>query len=166
MGKKIDLATVKSVVGTFYPTPYDQPCRARARQRLGDAAGLTQFGVNLTRLPPGTWSSQPHFHTHEDEFVFVVSGELVLVTGSGEEILRAGDAAGFKAADEDGHCLQNRSDQEAVILEIGTRAPHAADIAHYPGLDLVARADGRPAMYTHKDKTPYKDIRRRGPDDP
>src|SRR5262250_560929 len=109
MKKRIDMAAVAAVVGTLYPPPYDVPCRARERKKLGDAAGLTQFGVNLLRLPPGAWSSQRHWHVGEDEFVYVLSGEVVLVTDEGEEILKPGDCAGFKANDGDGHCLQNRS---------------------------------------------------------
>jgi uncharacterized cupin superfamily protein len=121
MAKRIDPATLQKTVGTFYPPPYDEPCRARERTRLGDPAGLTQFGVNLLRLPPGAWSSQRHWHTGEDEFVYVLSGEVVLVTDEGEEVLRAGDAAGFPANEGNGHCLQNRSDKDAQLLEVGTR---------------------------------------------
>jgi len=123
MKKRIDFVAVAPVIGTDYPPPFDQPCRMRERRRLGDAAGLTQFGVNLLRLPPGAWSSQRHWHTEEDEFVYVLSGEVVLVSDDGEEVLRAGDAAGFKAGDRNGHCLQNRSDSDARVLEIGTRIP-------------------------------------------
>jgi len=97
MGKRIDLNAVQVSTGSGYPAPFDAPCAARARQRLGDAAGLTDFGVNLLRLPAGAWSSQRHWHSAEDEFVYVLEGEAVLVTDSGEEILRAGDCAGFKA---------------------------------------------------------------------
>src|SRR5438067_1158131 len=107
--KRIEVGTLAPVSGTSYPPPFDQPCRARQRRRLGDAAGLTQFGVNLLVLPPGSWSSQRHWHTAEDEFVYVLAGEVTLVTDAGEEILRAGDAAGFKAGEPNGHCLQNRS---------------------------------------------------------
>jgi uncharacterized cupin superfamily protein len=159
--KRIDVAALTAVVGTLYPPPYDAPCRSRQRTRLGDAAGLTQFGVNLLRLPPGAWSSQRHWHTAGDEFIYVVSGEVTLVTDGGEEILRAGDAAGFLAGDSNGHCLQNRSDSDACVLEIGTRVP--GDSAYYNDIDLVAPAGGKPAMYTHRDGTPYPDIRRRGP---
>ena len=88
MKKRIDIAALAPVVGTLYPSPFDEPCRARARTKLGDVAGLTQFGVNLLRLPPGAWSSQRHWHTGSDEFVYVLSGEVVLVTDGGEEILR------------------------------------------------------------------------------
>jgi uncharacterized cupin superfamily protein len=104
-----------------YPAPYDAPCKARTWRRLGDAAGLTQFGVNLVRLPPGTWSSQRHWHAREDEFVHVFEGELVLVTNEGETKMVAGDCAGFKAGVPDGHCFQNRSAHDAVMLVVGTR---------------------------------------------
>lgn len=134
MGKRIDVAALAPVVGTLYPAPFDLPCRARERRRLGDAAGLTQFGVNLLRLPPGAWSSQRHWHTHEDEFIYVVEGEVVLVTDGGEEIMRAGDSAGFRAGVADGHHLQNRSDAPARFLVVGSR--HDADGAEYPDIDL------------------------------
>src|ERR1700739_1600894 len=123
MSKKIDVAAIPPVVGTSYPPPFDEPCRARERKRLGDAAGLSQFGVNLLRLPPRAGVSQGHWHTGEDECVFVLSGEVVLVTDGGEEVLRAGDAAGFKAGDKNGHCLQNRSNSDTTVLEIGSRVP-------------------------------------------
>jgi uncharacterized cupin superfamily protein len=162
MKKRIDVASLTSVVGTLYPPPFDVPCRARDRTKLGDAARLSQFGVNLLRLPPGAWSSQRHWHTSGDEFVYVLSGEVVLVTDGGEETLRAGDAAGFPAGDTNGHCLQNRSDRDTQVLEIGTRLPD--DAAYYSDIDMVAPAGGKPAVYTHRDGTPYQDIRRRGPD--
>jgi uncharacterized cupin superfamily protein len=161
MAKRIDLSSLQSVVGTLYPPPFDEPCRARERTRLGDAAALTQFGVNLLRLPPGAWSSQRHWHTGEDEFVYVVSGEVVLATDAGEEVLRAGDCAGFPANDRDGHCLQNRSAQDAVVLEIGSRVP--GSVAYYSDIDMIAPAGGKPAAYTRRDGTPYEGIRRRGP---
>src|SRR5579871_2243099 len=129
MPKRIDPKDLPARAGSFYPPPYDEPCRARERRRLGDAAGLTQFGVNLLRLPPGAWSSQRHWQTASDEFVYVLSGEVVMVTDVGEEMLRAGDCAGFKAGDPDGHCLQNRSGSDALVLEIGTRLKE--DGAHY-----------------------------------
>jgi uncharacterized cupin superfamily protein len=160
MKKRIDIAALTPITGTLYPPPFDAPCRARERTKLGDAAGLSQFGVNLLRLPPGAWSSQRHWHTSEDEFVYVLSGEVVLVTDGGEEVLRAGDAAGFPAGDNNGHCLQNRSDRDAEMLEVGSRVP--GEIAYYSDIDMVARADGQPAEYTHRDGKPYQDIRRRG----
>ena len=152
MGKRIDLEKVPTVAGSGYPPPFDALCAQRVRQRLGDAAGLTDFGVNLLRLPAGTWSSQRHWHSAEDEFVYVLEGELVLVTDTGEEILRAGDCAGFKAGALDGHHLQNRSRREAVVLEIGSRKV-AEDEGDYPDIDLrFLRGD---AGYVHKDGTPY-----------
>jgi uncharacterized cupin superfamily protein len=162
MPKRIDVELLPVRSGAFYPPPYDQPCRARERKRLGDAAGLTQFGINQLRLPPGAWSSQRHWHSKCDEFVYVLSGEIVLVTGGGDEILRRGDCAGFKAGDSNGHHFQNRSEQDAVLLEIGTRIE--GDGAFYPDIDLVHPPDGQPAMYTHRDGAPYTDITLRTPD--
>ena len=163
MAKRIDPQTLPTVTGTFYPPPHDQPCRARERRKLGDAAGLTQFGVNLLRLAPGVWSSQRHWHTHEDEFVYVLDGEVTLVTDAGEEVLKAGDCAGFKAGDPDGHHLQNRSDKDVTVLEIGGRRENE-DSALYPDADLVYPAGGKPALYTRRDGTPYENLKRRGPD--
>jgi len=157
--KRIDPATIAPVIGTLYPPPFDEPCRARQRRKLGDAAGLTQFGVNLLTLPPGAWSSQRHWHTESDELVFVVSGEVTLVTDVGEEVLRAGDAAGFKAGDRNGHHLQNRSDSEARVLEIGTRV--ANDGAAYSDIDMIV-PPGQGATYAHRDGTPYPREQRRG----
>jgi uncharacterized cupin superfamily protein len=159
MGKKIDIAGLPRVVGTTYPQPFDAPCRPRERARLGDAANLTQFGVNLLRLPPGAWSSQRHWHTDEDEFIYVLSGEVTLITDGGEETLTAGDAAGFRAGDAVGHHLQNRASIDATILEIGTRI--ASDACHYCDIDLFAPAGGLPARYTRKDGTPYPEGQRR-----
>jgi uncharacterized cupin superfamily protein len=153
MRKRIDLNALPVSTGSGYPVPFDAPCAARARQRLGDAAGLTDFGVNLLRLPAGAWSSQRHWHSAEDEFVYVLEGEVVLVTDSGEEILRAGDCAGFKAGLRDGHHLQNRSAREVVVLEIGSRKV-ADDEGEYPDIDLrFLKGD---AGYARKDGTPIK----------
>lgn len=162
MPKKLRADAIAPIVGTLYPTPYDAPCRARERRKLGDAAGLTQYGVNLLTLPPGAWSAQRHYHSAQDEFVYVLEGTVTLVADEGEEELFPGDAAGFKAGDANGHCLQNRSSARALVLEIGTR--NDVDTCHYPGIDLVAPAGGKPAMYTHVDGTPYENIRRRGPE--
>src|ERR1035437_5580354 len=138
MARKIDQDSAPTRFGTGYPPPSDAPCLGRKRWKLGDAAGLTQFGVNLLRLPPGQWSSQRHWHTAEDEFLFVLEGEVVLVTDAGEEVLRAGDCAGFKAGEPDGHHVQNRSGAEAVLLEMGSRRP-AEDGAEYSDIDLRVR---------------------------
>jgi uncharacterized cupin superfamily protein len=156
MSRKIATDSAPLTVGSRYPAPYDEPCRARARRRLGDAAGLTQFGVNLLRLPPGCWSSQRHWHAAEDEFVFVVEGELVLVTEEGEETLRAGECAGFKAGVPDGHQLQNRSGRDALILEVGSRRPEDEEVI-YPGIDLKLPRGTR--AFTHADGKPYTDAK-------
>jgi len=148
--KKIDIETVTRRTGSRYPSPFDVPCRNRVRHVLGDAAGLTQFGVNLMRLAPGAWSSQRHWHSTEDEFIWVVSGEVTLVTDAGEEVLRPGDCAGFKASVADGHHLQNRSNLDVLVLEIGSRRP-GEDAAEYPDIDLRWGPTGQ----THKDGTPY-----------
>jgi uncharacterized cupin superfamily protein len=163
MGKRIDPANLPEIIGSFYPPPFHQPCRTRVRKKLGDAAGLTQFGVNLLRLPPGAWSSQRHWHTEQDEFVYVLSGEVVMVTDAGEEILTSGDCAGFKAGERNGHHLQNRGIRDALVLEVGTRTK--SDKGEYPDIDL-AFDTGSGAMFQKKDGTPYTDLKRRGPDDP
>jgi uncharacterized cupin superfamily protein len=152
MPKRIDLEAVPVHRGSAYPAPFDLPCAARARQRLGEAAGLTDFGVNLMRLAPGSWSSQRHWHAVEDEFVFVVEGEVVLVTDAGEETLRPGDSAGFKAGVKDGHHLQNRSQREAVILEVGSRK--ADDEGEYSDIDMRFTRRSDPG-FSRKDGTPY-----------
>ena len=156
MSRKIDLATAPRVDGTLYPPPFDEPCRARRRIKLGDAAGLTQFGVNLCTLAPGAWSSQRHWHTKADELIYVVSGEVVLVTDHGEDTLRPGDSAGFKAGDRNGHQFQNRSGSDAVIMEIGTRVED--DEAFYPDIDLRTVAG---QGYAHRDGTLYPKEKRR-----
>ncbi len=132
--KKIDLDRAPKGEGTRYPAPYNEPCLKRRWLRLGDAAGLTQFGVNLMTLDPGVWSSQRHWHEKEDEFIYMLEGELVLITDAGEEIIRAGDCAGFKAGDRDGHVLQNRSDKPARLLVIGTRDD--TDHGEYSDIDM------------------------------
>jgi uncharacterized cupin superfamily protein len=154
IAKRIEVSELETLVGTHYPVPFNQPCLTRERKRLGEAAGLTQYGVNLLRLPPGAWSSQRHAHTHEDEFVYILSGEVTMVSDDGEAILRAGDAAGFKAGTGDGHCLQNRSNAEVLALEIGTRNPE--DSVDYPGIDLLLPAGaGQTNSYQRRDGTLY-----------
>lgn len=153
MAKKLDLATIQTHIGSGYPKPFDGAVARRERKRLAQAAGLTKIGVTLLRLPPGTWSTQRHWHSNSDEFVYVVAGEVTLVTDDGEEVLRAGDAAGFKANDPNGHHLQNRSPAEALVLEIGNHLQD--DTAHYPDIDLMAElADGNSTI-RHKDGTLY-----------
>jgi len=150
--KKIDLSAAQCVTGSGYPAPYDEPCRERKRWRLGDVAGLTQYGVNLLRLAPGVWSSQRHWHAAEDEFVYVLEGEVVLVSNAGEEVLRAGDCAGFKAGERDGHQLQNRGNADALVLEVGGRNPQH-DAVDYPDIDMMIPVGTR--TFVHRDGTPY-----------
>ena len=147
---KIDLDTAPAGHGTTYPDEHAGPCLGRHRWRLGDAAGLSQFGVNLLHLSPGDWSSQRHWHEGEDEFVWVLSGEVVLVDDDGETVLRAGDCAGFKAGVPNGHKIENRSGAEAVLLEVGTRTP-GGDSGDYPDIDMIFRPGG----FFHRDGTPY-----------
>ena len=149
---KINLEAAPLRVGSGYPSPFDEPCRLRKRWRLGDAAGLTQFGVNHMRLPPGAWSSQRHWHAEEDEFVWVLEGEVVLVADEGEQTLRPGDCAGFPAGVANGHQLQNRSDRDAVVLEVGSRRP-SDEVCDYPDIDLVLKPE---VGFVHRDGRPYK----------
>jgi uncharacterized cupin superfamily protein len=132
----IDPATVDIRRGSSYPPEFAVLTAGRAKQALGNVAGLTGFGVNLVRLVPGAWSSVRHWHTHEDEFVYIIEGEAVLVTDAGEQILRPGMAAGFPAGAADGHHLINRTDATVTYLEIGSR--HPQDDCYYPDADLVA----------------------------
>jgi uncharacterized cupin superfamily protein len=152
---KINLQAAPSGSGSSYPAPFDEPCRGRSWHRLGVAAGLTRLGVNLVRLAPGAWSSQRHWHTHEDEFVYVLSGELVLVTDEGEEALHAGDCAGFPAGVQNGHCLQNRSTQDATFLVAGNRSDE--DGGEYSDIDMAFKPGRYTAgsNYFHKDGSPY-----------
>ena len=124
-------------VGTNYPAPHDVPCRQRRRRRLGDAFGLSQFGANLVELPPGAWSSQRHWHERQDEFIYVVEGEVTLVTNEGETVLKPGMFAGFRAGVANGHHLTNRSNAVARVLEVGTRT--AIETAHYPDAGMMYR---------------------------
>ena len=118
---KINIAKARARTGSRYPKPFDKPCENKTWRRLGHFAGLTQFGVNLLELGPGASSSQRHWHAHEDEFVFVLRGPVVLVTDGGDTVLDTGDCAGFKAGARDGHHLQNCGEAIALILEVGTR---------------------------------------------
>jgi uncharacterized cupin superfamily protein len=152
---RIDIPSAPEGKGSRYPAPFDEPCRERVWRRLGDAAGLTQFGVNLVTLRPGVWSSQRHWHAAEDEFIHVLQGEVVLVDDSGEQVMRPGDCAGFKAGEPNGHHFINRSRADAVLLVVGGRSD--ADHGEYPDIDvkfLPGRYSGK-GGYVHKDGTPY-----------
>ena len=147
---KIDLKTVTSHKGAGYPQEFNAPCAERIRQRIGDAGGLSDFGVNLMRLPPDGWSSQRHWHSHEDEFVFVLEGELHLVEDGEETVLYAGDCAAFPKNTGNGHHLINRSNVTAVYLEVGSR--HPDDVTTCSDVDMMStNKDGR---FTRKDGTP------------
>ena len=150
---KIEIPNVKVEVFTGYPAPYRDAVAGRERKRLGNVAGLDQFGVNLTRLKPGAASSQRHWHEMEDEFVYIVEGEVVLCEHDSETVLRPGDAAGWKAGVANGHCLINRSARDAVYLEIGTRAKH--DRVDYPSIDMRVVKDDSGMHYLHKSGEPY-----------
>jgi uncharacterized cupin superfamily protein len=148
---KIDVAAVPVRSGSGYPPPLDAPCASRTRRRLGNAGGLDDFGVNLMTLPAGGWSSQRHWHSHEDEFVYILEGEVTLIEDGGETLLRAGDCAAFPKATGNGHHLVNRSQSTAVYLEVGSRNPR--DLTTCSDVDMMsAHADGR---FVHKDGTPF-----------
>jgi len=148
---KIDPNTVIARQGSGYPSPFDAQCAERTRRRLGDAGGLRDFGVNLMTLPPGGWSSQRHWHSHEDEFVYLIEGELILVEDGGETLLRAGDCATFPKGTGNGHHLINKSAVAALYLEVGSRNP--LDLTTCSDVDLKSsNADGR---FVHQDGTPY-----------
>ena len=150
---KIDIAAVLQRKGTGYPPQFNAPCAERLRQRLGNAGGLTNFGVNLKHLPPGNWSSQRHWHSHEDEFVYVIEGELTLIEDGGETLLRTGDCAAFPKGSGNGHHMINRSGATAVYLEVGSRQP--ADVTTCSDNDMMSsNVDGR---FVHKDGTPYSE---------
>ncbi len=150
---KIDISAIPEANSCGYPAPFHEIAKGRFRKRLGNAGGLTQFGVNLCRLEPGAGSSQRHWHVDEDEFVYVLDGEVVLIENEGETVLKAGDAATFKAGVENGHQLINRSDRDALVLEVGTRTRDHS--AYYSDIDMkVVNVNGED-RFLHMDDTPY-----------
>jgi len=148
----VDAKSVPEDIGTSYPSPHDVPCRERSTRILGDLFGLTDFGVVLTLLPPGAWSAQRHWHSHEDEFIYVLAGAPTLVTEDGRTELRPGMCAGFKASLENGHHLVNDGSERAAILVVGTRNPD--DACHYPDIDLHLKPLNAGGDFVHKDGTP------------
>jgi uncharacterized cupin superfamily protein len=150
---KIDIARIPVRTGTIYPKPWDAVVAGREKAALGNAAGLTQFGVNLTRLKPGAASALRHWHEKEDEFVYVLEGEITLIEDGGETILKAGDAAGFKAGVQDGHHLVNKSTRDALYLEIGTRSE--TDVFTYSDVDLQGVKDAHGTRFLRKSGDPY-----------
>jgi uncharacterized cupin superfamily protein len=150
----IEATSLPSTSTTGYPEPYRKMVAGRSRRRLGDAFGLKNFGVNLARLEPGAMSSMRHWHYKQDEFVYMLEGEAVLVTDAGEQVLKPGMIAGFPAGKRDGHHLINRSDKPAVYIEIGDRLP--GDGADYPDIDMKVTQDAAGKWgYTRKDGTPF-----------
>ena len=149
----LDPATVEARKGTNYPLPFAGEAAEREKRPLGDALGLKNYGVNLVRIPAGGMSSERHCHSRQDEFVYVLEGELVLVTDAGEQTLGPGMAAGFPAGSGDGHHLVNRTDKDARYLEVGDRTE--GDEVDYPDIDMLIRIIDGERKYVHKDGTPY-----------
>jgi uncharacterized cupin superfamily protein len=151
----LDPASVEALSRSSYPEPFRSRVMPRTKRPLGEALGLTRIGINQTLLPPGKESSMRHWHTHEDEFVYVLEGEVVLRSGAGEQLLRAGMCAGFAAGAEDGHQLINRSDAPALYLEVSNRDPQ--DSAHYsdPDVDLMWNPPHARGRMTRRDGTPW-----------
>ena len=150
---KVDIGKIAIDTSTGYPPPFNKVVEGRSRKRLGRAAGLTHFGVNICTLKPGAASSQRHWHENEDEFVYVLEGEVVLREDGGDTVLKPGDAAAWKAGVPNGHCLINRSDRDAVFIEVGTRA--STERAHYSEIDMMVVRDEKGARYTKKNGEPY-----------
>lgn len=149
---KIDLSAVPVRTGSGYPPPYDKAMEGRSSMKLGDAGGLTQFGANLIILAPGAKSSLRHWHTHEDEFVMMVSGTCMLVQDAGETEMQPGDCAAFPAGVEDGHCFVNHTDTEARFLVVGTRAPR--ELGVYSDIDMMVEVTDGAFNFTRKDGGP------------
>jgi uncharacterized cupin superfamily protein len=147
-------ADVPTQTRTDYPEPYRSRVAGRHRKRLGDAAGLKNFGVNMVTLDPRAESSMRHWHATQDEFIFVLEGEVTLVTNAGRQRLGPGMAAGFPAGNADGHQLVNETNKPVVYLEIGDRTP--GDSASYPDVDLAAHQVNGKWVYTRKDGRPYE----------
>jgi len=141
-------------LGSGYPYPYSEPCNDREKRALGDAFGLTDFGVNLVELPPGSWSSQRHWHSEEDELIYVLKGRPTLVTDEGRTPLEPGMCAGFPAGSTNGHHLVNDTDDPVVYLEVGSRRD--GDDVDYPDIDMQIRSRGLGVGFAHKDGTPYE----------
>ena len=150
---KIDIGKIAIDTATGYPAPFNKAVEGRSRKRLGRAAGLSHFGVNICTLKPGASSSQRHWHENEDELVYVLEGEVVLCEDGGETVLKPGDAAAWKAGVANGHRLINRSQRDTVFIEVGTRA--ATERAHYSEIDMMVVRDEKGARYTKKNGEPY-----------
>ncbi|GAX41256.1 cupin domain-containing protein [Tolypothrix sp. NIES-4075] len=150
----INPENVPSRTTTVYPDEFKPLMAGRVKQALGNAAGLKNFGVNLVTLAPGSCSALRHWHTRQDEFIYVIEGEITLITNEGEQILKRGMMAGFPAGEENGHHLVNKSEGMVVYLEIGDRTP--GDRGNYPDDDIIAQSTPDGWMFTHKDGTLYE----------
>lgn len=151
---KIDLSKLERRTGTIYPAPYDAEVAGRSSLRLGDAGGLTQFGANLVYLEPGAKSSMRHWHAYEDEFLMMTQGQLVLLMDEGETLMNPGDCAAFPAGVENGHCLENRSNETAAFLVVGTKAPR--EVATYSDIDLMVEMTSETPRFTYKDGSDWQ----------
>jgi uncharacterized cupin superfamily protein len=149
----LDPAGMPQETRTGYPEPYKSRVAGRHRRRLGDTTGLKNFGVNLVTLDPGAESSMRHWHTVQDEFIYVLEGEVTLITDAGRQKLHPGMAAGFPGGRADGHHLINETRQPVKYLEVGDRLP--GDGAAYSEADLAAKQVDGKWVFTHKDGTPY-----------
>jgi uncharacterized cupin superfamily protein len=149
----LDAMAVEARNSTIYPAAYAGPIAGRSKRALGDAFGLTQFGVNLTTLAPGAWSSQRHWHEREDEFIYVTDGEITLIDDDGEHLLKAGTCAGFKAGSTNAHHLVNKSSRPAAYVEVGHRS--AEEGTHYAEADMKGLKRGGKWTITRKDGTPF-----------
>jgi uncharacterized cupin superfamily protein len=152
---KIDIAKIPAQQISSYPKEFAPVISGREKQRIGDAVGLTQFGVNITRIKAGSASALRHWHEQEDEFIFMLEGELVLKENDGETVLKPGDAAGFKAGSGIAHCLINLTTRDAVYLEVGTRSN--SERVHYPDVDFMMERDATSRRFFRKSGEPIRD---------
>ncbi|MCP4934641.1 MAG: cupin domain-containing protein [bacterium] len=151
---KATIADLLARIGSGYPAPFHEPCTSREKTVLGDAVGLSQFGVNLLVLNHGDWSAQRHWHQNEDEFVYILEGEVTLIIDEGESLLKAGDIAGFPAGQSNGHHLVNKSTAIAKVFEVGTRCQ--ADVVDYPDVDMTAKKEEAKYRFLYNNGDPYE----------
>jgi len=151
---KLENSQIKITTGSSYPSPFDEPCLEKKTERLSDAGKLTQFGVHRVVLPPDSWSSQRHWHTHEDELIYILEGHPTLVDDYGKTNLSPGDVTTHLAGEENGHHMINQTDENVVFLIVGTRNPKE-DSGHYPDIDLHIPANGTMnRVFTNKNDEP------------
>lgn len=158
---KIDIKAAPLKTGSIYPEPYNGQMAGRSSVRLGQHAGLTQFGVNIVHLEPGAPASLRHWHLKEDEFAMVLTGELVLVEDAGETVMRPGDCAAWKAGVPDAHRFINRSDAPASFLVVGSKAE--AEEATYGDVDMKIHLAGGKARFTYHDGSDWSGHRELAP---